>query len=87
MDVPVTELRAHLRQWLEQARSGNEVVMTDRAVPVARLLSLTTAATLERLVADGVIGRPAADRRPRASWRSRPGSRRPLADIVSEQRR
>jgi prevent-host-death family protein len=87
MDVPVTELRAHLSQWLERARSGDEVVITDRGVPVARLLGLTTAATLERLAADGVIGRPSAARRPRASGRSRPRSRRPLADIVSEQRR
>jgi prevent-host-death family protein len=87
MDVPVTELRAHLSEWLERARGGDEVVITDRGVPVARLLGLTTAVTLERLAADGVIGRPAATKRPRASGRPRPRSRRPLADIVSEQRR
>jgi prevent-host-death family protein len=87
MDVPVTELRANLSQWLDRARHGDEVVITDRGVPVARLLGLTAAATLERLAAEGVIGRPSAARRPQASGRSRPRSRRPLADIVSEQRR
>jgi prevent-host-death family protein len=87
MDVPVTELRAHLSQWLDRARQGDEVVITDRGVPVARLLGLTTAATLDRLTADGVIGRPATARRPNASGRKRPRPRRPLADIVSEQRR
>jgi prevent-host-death family protein len=87
MDVAVTELRAHLSEWLERARGGDEVVITDRGVPVARLLGLTAAATLERLAADGVIGRPALAQRPRASGRPRPRSRRPLADIVSEQRR
>jgi prevent-host-death family protein len=59
MDVTVTDLRAH-SEWLERARGGGEVVITDRGVPVARLLGLTTTATLERLAADGVIGRPAA---------------------------
>jgi prevent-host-death family protein len=87
MDVPITELRAHLSQWLDRVRQGDEVVITDHGVPVARLLGLTSAATLDRLAADGVIGRPAAGRRPQASGRPRPRSGRPLADIVSEQRR
>jgi prevent-host-death family protein len=87
MDVAVSELRAHLSEWLERARRGDEVVITDRGVPVARLLGLTTTATLERLAADGVIGRPAAAQRPTASGRRRPRPRRSLADIASEQRR
>jgi prevent-host-death family protein len=87
MDVPVTELRAHLSEWMEQVRGGGELVITDRGVPVARLLGLTTASTLQRLAAEGVIGRPAAAQRPVASGRSRPRPRRPVADIVSEQRR
>ena len=87
MDVAVTELRAHLSEWLDRAREGDEIVITDRGVPVARLLGLTAAATLERLAADGVIGRPLAARRPTGTGQPRPRPRRPLADIVSEQRR
>ena len=87
MDVAITELRAHLSEWLERARGGDEIVITDRGVPVARLLGLTAAATLERLAADGVIGRPATAQRPRASGQPRLRARRPLAEIVSEQRR
>jgi len=87
MDVAVTELRAHLSEWLGRAREGDEIVITDRGVPVARLLGMTTTATLERLAADGEIGRPAAAQRPQAAGRPRPRPGRPLADIVSEQRR
>jgi prevent-host-death family protein len=87
VDVAVTELRAHLSEWLERARGGTELVITDRGVPVARLLGLTTTATLERLTTDGVIARPAAAQRPRAAGRARPRLRRPLAEIVSDQRR
>jgi prevent-host-death family protein len=86
MDVAVSELRAHLSDYLDRAREGAEVVITDRGVPIARLLGLTTTATLERLVADGTIAR-AAGPRPRASGQPRPRPRRPVADLVSEQRR
>jgi prevent-host-death family protein len=86
MDVAVSELRAHLSDYLDRAREGAEVVITDHGVPIARLLGLTSTATLERLVADGVIAR-AAGPRPRASGQPRPRPRRPVADLVSEQRR
>jgi prevent-host-death family protein len=87
MDVAVSELRAHLSEYLDRARAGDEVVITDRGVPVARLLGLTATAALERLAADGIIGRAAAARRPRASGQPRPRPRRPVADLVSDQRR
>jgi len=85
MDVAISELRAHLSDWLERARQGDEVVITDRGLPVARLLGVSTTATLERLTAEGLIGRPERARRPVASGQLRPRSRRPVADIVSEQ--
>jgi prevent-host-death family protein len=87
MDVAVSELRAHLSDYLEQARAGDEVVITDRGIPIARLLGLTATATLERLASDGIIARAAAAPRPLAAGQSRPRPRRPVADQVSDQRR
>ena len=29
MDVPVTELQAHLGEWLDRVRGGAEVIITD----------------------------------------------------------
>jgi prevent-host-death family protein len=86
VDVAVSELRAHLSHWLEQARQGDEVVVTDRGVPIARILGLTSTTTLERLTQQGVLARPGRQSRPTATGRKRPRSRRPVADIVSEQR-
>ena len=83
MDVAVSELRAHLSHWLERARDGDEVVVTERGVPVARILGLDTTATLERLTAQGVIAKPG----PAATGRRRPRARRPVADVISEHRR
>jgi prevent-host-death family protein len=87
MDVAITELRANLSTWLDEARNGHEIVITDRGVPVARLLGLGTTPTLERLTAEGVISRPGSAQRPVAAGRPRPRPRRPLSDIVSEDRR
>jgi prevent-host-death family protein len=87
MDVAVSDLRAHLSEWLDRARAGEEVVVTERGVPVARLLGIDAAETLERLTADGVIARPEQAQRPTASGRFRPRPRRSVADRVGEQRR
>jgi prevent-host-death family protein len=87
MDVPVTELRAHLREWLARARDGEDVVVTERGQPVVRLVALDGHSTLERLTAEGVIARPARPNRPRVHGRKRPHPQRPVADRVSEQRR
>ena len=87
VDVAITELRTHLSVWLDRVRHGEEVVVTDRGVPVARLLGMDATSTLERLTAEGVIGRPAAAIRPKASGRSRPRPREPVSDDISEQRR
>lgn len=86
MDVSVTELRAHLSEWLDRARAGREVVITDRGIPVARLTPLDSAGTLERLTAEGVIGKATAQR-PVAAGRRGPRPRRPVSDRVSDQRR
>jgi prevent-host-death family protein len=87
MDVAVSELRANLSHWLDRARDGDELVVTERGVPVARILGLATTASLEQLAVDGVIARPMRSSRPVATGRRRPRSRRPVADIVSQQRR
>jgi len=86
MDVAISDLRAHLSDWLERARQGTEVIITDRGLPIARLLGLSTTTTIDRLTAEGVIGRPERAHRPVASGRPRPRPRRPIADLISEQR-
>ena len=86
MDVAVSDLRAHLSEWLERARSGEDVVVTDRGVPVVRLVGVSAATTIERLTSEGVIARPAAPGRPQATGGRRVRATGPVADLVSEQR-
>lgn len=87
MDVAVSELRAHLARWIDAAREGNDIVITDRGTPVARIVALDSKPVIDQLTAEGVISRPTRPTRPVAGDRQRPTPKRPVADIVSEQRR
>ena len=58
MDVGVTELRANLSEWLQKVREGEEVTITDRGLPIARLSPIGEAALIERLTREGVLCRP-----------------------------
>jgi prevent-host-death family protein len=87
MEVSISELRAHLSDWLERARGGSEIVVTDRGIPVARLLGVDAAETLQRLTAEGHVAPPASAARPRAQGRRRAKATSSVADMVGEQRR
>lgn len=87
MDVAVTELRAHLGQWIDAAREGNDVVITERGIPVARIVPLDSTSVIDRLTRQGSISRPITPTRPIAGEKERPTPKRPVADIISEQRR
>jgi prevent-host-death family protein len=87
MDVAVSDLRANLSSWLERARAGEDVVVTERGVPVARLVGIGEPGLLERLTKEGVIGRPRVTRRPKASPAKRVAAQGSVSDYISEQRR
>lgn len=84
----MSALRAELRQWIEAARTGEDVVITERGVPVARLSGIASADLLTRLERDGLltppdVPRPAADSGDRPA--ARPG--RPVSGLVRRLRR
>jgi prevent-host-death family protein len=87
MDVTVSNLRAHLSEWVNRAGSGEEILVTDRGIPVARLLGVDAAPLLERLAAEGVIGRVDRTSRPNATKHRRVPSTASVAELVTEQRR
>lgn len=79
--------RAHLSDWVGRARAGEEIVVTDRGAPVARLIGMDSTTVIEQLTRQGVIGRPTRSQRPRAADRGRVRARGSVADLVGEQRR
>jgi prevent-host-death family protein len=83
--VGVAELRQRLAHYLERAAAGEEIVVTERGRPIARLVAATTASKLDELVAAGLARRPTRSKR---DWT---GPRRAVAgglgDLLAEQRR
>ena len=86
MDVAISTLRAELSTWIERARSGEEIVVTERGTPVARLLAVDAAPLLDQLIASGVLSKPRRDDRPAARGAARAHASGPVSELVSEQR-
>lgn len=70
----IAALKAHLSEYIDAARAGEEVIVTDRNKPVAKLspvsLPARGEARLIELVRAGLV-RPAARPLPQAFWRQR----------------
>lgn len=85
-EVGIRELKNGLSGYIERVRNGEEVIVTDRGRPVARLSSLDAAHDhLAELVVAGIVRPPTGGTRyvPRRRIRSK-GS---VSDFVAEQRR
>jgi prevent-host-death family protein len=59
MKVGITKLRADLSRYVDAARRGEEVVITDRGKPVAKLVAVSGSqrqmSRRQRLAAEGVL--------------------------------
>ncbi len=86
MDVSVSNLRAHLSDWLNRVQDGEDVVVTDRGTPVARIIRVTASDLLEDLEKEGLLARPTSLDRPRADDIPRVHAKRSIAELVSSQR-
>lgn len=86
MQVGVRQLRDELRKWLDMVRGGDEVVVTERGRPIARIIGASSPPLRERLIADGIIT-PAKRARRRSDAHPRVRSKGSVSELVAEQRR
>jgi prevent-host-death family protein len=84
-EAGIRDLRDHLSRYLDRVQAGEELTVTDRGRPVARLVPVDEQRAFERLVADGVVTLPAEPRRSRPQRRI--GADGTVSDLVAEQRR
>lgn len=64
LEVGVRELRENLSEWLDRAAAGEEIVVTERGKPKARLSPATGEDILDQLVREGRATRAKRPRRP-----------------------
>lgn len=86
--ISVSELKARLSENLRLVAEGEEVLVTDRGVPVARLVPLAagTASHLHHLAAEGKVRLPRARLDPAFWSRPRPqASSSVLAQLLEDR--
>lgn len=86
MEVSVSALRAGLKQWIDAAKAGEDVVITDRGVPVARLSAIASTDLLTRLQREGLLAAPEAER-PAAAVHDRHSPAQTLSGLARRLRR
>jgi prevent-host-death family protein len=87
MDVGVREFRENLRALLARVKDGQEIVLTERGKPIARVSGTSSRSKLDELIARGMVT-PARKPKTRVELdtlpRMRSGS---MSEIVVQQRR
>jgi len=82
--VGIRKLKAQLSAYVDAARNGERVVITDRGVVVAQIVPVEADAALQRLIDEGLAVPPRRADPPRPRPRS---TTVPISDLVAEQRR
>lgn len=84
--VGIRDLKNGLSKYVDRVQAGEEIVVTDRGRPVAKLCSIDAAdSRLADLVAAGLVKPPASRTRHRAG--SRITAKGSVSELVAEQRR
>ena len=83
MSVGIRELKSNLSEYVTRAAGGEEIVVTDRNRPVARLVPYVGASDVERGIAEGWIEAP---RRPHLGDVERVRSSRSTLAVLDEDR-
>jgi prevent-host-death family protein len=84
-EAGIRDLRDHLSRYLERVQAGEELTVTDRGRPIARLVPMEGPHTFDRLVAEGLVTPAVSRRRYRPTKRS--AATGPVSELVTEQRR
>lgn len=83
MEVGIRELRAGLSRYVKRVQDGEDIVVTDRGVPVARIVPMDGHRKIDRLIAAGLV-RPVPKPKGPPPRPVRAGG--VVSDLVGEQR-
>lgn len=86
VEVGIRELRAKLSSYLDRVKAGEDVVVTERGRPVARISAPDGMDTLARLIAEGRVT-PAKRPKTPIDLDKLPRPRGSVTEILLEQRR
>ena len=86
----VAQVKARLSAYLRQVKDGSEVVITERGIPIARLVPLAPderrATREERLIRSGALRPPAGPRRRLGAPKLKRGAGRAVVEALLAER-
>lgn len=82
----MSTFRAQMASWIDRVRGGEELVITDRGTPVARLVPVGSSSLIESLTEKGLLSRPGSPR-PVAREEERVQADGSVSEYVTRQRR
>ncbi|MFN2587298.1 MAG: type II toxin-antitoxin system Phd/YefM family antitoxin [Actinomycetota bacterium] len=86
MEVGVRELRDNLSKFIGRVKRGQDILITERGRPVARLTHVDESPALERLIAKGLVT-PARSPKTKIRRSDLIKTKGSVSDLVKEQRR
>jgi prevent-host-death family protein len=84
VEVGIRELRADLSRYIRRVHDGEDIVVTDRGVPVARIVPMNGQRKIDRLIAAGLVLPTPKPKGPPPRPIKTDGT---VSDLVAEQRR
>jgi len=87
--IGVAELKSRLSEYLAQVKSGEEILITDRGTPIAKIVSAEAPhSNLDRLIREGLAAPGSRSLADEFFEKTRPASEGiPLSELVIEERR
>ena len=84
-EVGIRELREHLSRFIDEVRAGQELIVTARGRPVARIVASTGESWLDELVVAGIVSLPEQELDPLSFGRVQ--AKGDIMEFVFDQRR
>ena len=88
VETSITELRDNLKATLQQVKKGQDITVTERGRPIARITGPVEDDHLQLLIEQGIVSKPVTPKRPHSQHRHRiTPNGAPISELVSALRK
>lgn len=85
-EVDITEFSSNMSSWLDEVKAGDEILLTERDVPVARVTGVGGLTAWEQMIREGLIVPATKKPRTKAADIEKIPTSESVSDILSEHR-
>ena len=86
MEVGITEFRSNMSHWLTEIKAGDEILLTERDIPIARIIGVNGLTSWEQMIREGIVTPSTQQKRTKAENIKQISATGSVSNIVSEHR-